>query len=361
MDTLPPIPTPVSQRWREFRIRVLPLLFFVVIAFAATALWKEVAIPPMTGVGYVETNSAIVSAPLPGFVAQMSIKRFESVKAGEPICQLVLQDPKVVEAEVNVIRAEIDMIRVGMEPLIARERASLSYYSLRLDMMKARGDQATQNILLRQAMDDFKRQEELFKDKIIPENVFQQAQTKVDTLQTSIIERSNLLETLQANLKNFDLPDITQQSNSPIQAAIAVEEAKLRRLEAMQGTRPLLAPIDGMVSFVYRRTGESVVAGEPLLMISAVQSDQVVAYVRQPLVFQPKIGMDVQVRSRNPRRETGKASVRQVGAQMESYNTAMLPIPSTRPVEWGLPVLLSLPQGLKLVPGELVDIVFEPK
>src|SRR3954452_13530498 len=109
MDTLPPIPTPVSQRWREFRIRVLPLLFFVVIAFAATALWKEAAIPPMTGVGYVDTNSAIVSAPLPGFVAQMSIKRFESVKAGDPICQLVLQDPKVVEAEVNVIRAEIEM------------------------------------------------------------------------------------------------------------------------------------------------------------------------------------------------------------------------------------------------------------
>jgi hypothetical protein len=96
-------------------------------------------------------------------------------------------------------------------------------------------------------------------------------------------------------------------------------------------------------------------------MISAVQTEQIVAYVRQPLVFHPKIGMGVHVRSRTPHRETGPATVVQVGAQMEPYNTAMLPIPATRPIEWGLPVLISLPQGLKLVPGELVDIVFDPK
>ena len=29
MDSLPPIPTPPAQRWREFRIQVLPILVFL--------------------------------------------------------------------------------------------------------------------------------------------------------------------------------------------------------------------------------------------------------------------------------------------------------------------------------------------
>src|SRR6267378_6140723 len=99
MDSLPPIPTPLSQRWREFRIRVLPLVFFGGIVFAGSALWKQVAVPPMMAVGYAETNIASVAAPLPGFVAQMTVRRFQQVKAGEQICQLVIKDPKILAAE----------------------------------------------------------------------------------------------------------------------------------------------------------------------------------------------------------------------------------------------------------------------
>jgi hypothetical protein len=44
---------------------------------------------------------------------------------------------------------------------------------------------------------------------------------------------------------------------------------------------------------------------------------------------------------------------------MEAFDTAMLPVPGTRPTEWGLPVQISMPMGLSLFPGELVDIIFE--
>src|SRR5438105_1540486 len=118
VDALPPIPTPALQRWREFRIRVMPLLFFVVIAAATTYLWKEVAVPPMVGVGYAETNIAAVAAPLPGIVSQMTVKRFQQVKAGDPICQLVLEDPKILAAQLAVVEAEIQLIRIGMAPLV---------------------------------------------------------------------------------------------------------------------------------------------------------------------------------------------------------------------------------------------------
>src|SRR5436309_15397515 len=115
-DPLPPIPTPMLQRWREFRIRVMPLIFFLLLACASGFLWKQVAVPPMVGVGFAETNIAAIAAPLPGIVAQMTAKRCQQVKGGEPVCQLVLKDPKIVAAEFAGVDAEIEIRRVGMAP-----------------------------------------------------------------------------------------------------------------------------------------------------------------------------------------------------------------------------------------------------
>jgi multidrug resistance efflux pump len=361
MDSLPPIPTPASQRFREFRIRVMPIIFFLAIVAATSLLWKQVAIPPMMAVGFVETNVANVASPLPGIVAKLSVKRFQQVKAGEQICQLILEDPKVLTAQVAIVQAEIQNIRTSMAPIFRLSQLELDYYRLRLDLMKERGLQATELISLADAEDDFTRSKQLFKDNVIPEVKYQQVKATRDLLFVSVTERSNLLQNLDHQLKGFVIPENTPGSLSPIDAAIAIQEAKLREIEAAQGPRPLYSPIDGMVTFVNRQSGEGVTAGTPVVTVSAMQAEQIIAFVRQPLVFQPKQGMTVHVRSRSPRRETGEAKVIQVGAQMEPYDTAMLPVPGTRTTEWGLPVQITMPMGLNIFPGELVDIIFDKK
>ena len=45
MDKLPPIPTPASQRWREFRKQVLPTIMFVGVALSVAFLWKSLVAP----------------------------------------------------------------------------------------------------------------------------------------------------------------------------------------------------------------------------------------------------------------------------------------------------------------------------
>jgi len=359
MEPLPPIPTPASQRFREFRIRVMPIIFFLAVVTAAVFLWKDVAIPPMMAVGFVETNVANVAAPMPGIVAEMSVKRFQSVKAGDQICKLMLRDPQGLKAELASVQAEIQNITIGMGPALGQVRAQLDYFNLRLQLMKERGEQATQLIALEQAEGDFKRAQELFTEKVLNAAKFEQAKTLRDSLVASVTERSNLLQTLDRELKTFVIPEHGSGSLNPIQAAIAVQEAKLHEIEAAQGPRPLFSPIDGMVTFVSRQSGEAVTAGTSLVTVSAVDADQIIAFVRQPLSFQPKQGMAVHVRSRTPRRQTGEARVIQVGAHMEAFDTAMLPIPGTRPTEWGLPVQISMARGLSLFPGELVDIIFD--
>src|SRR5947207_11363538 len=100
MDSLPHIPTPVSQRWREFRIRVMPLAFFAVLAITVGVLWREVAIPPTYAVGFVETNGAIVSVPMDGQISQLAVKRFQQVKAGDQLCQVIIKPNNILTTEI---------------------------------------------------------------------------------------------------------------------------------------------------------------------------------------------------------------------------------------------------------------------
>ena len=55
MDSpLSPIPTPASQRWREFRIRVLPVVVFLCIVLGASVLWLNF-VAPVARVGSTDT------------------------------------------------------------------------------------------------------------------------------------------------------------------------------------------------------------------------------------------------------------------------------------------------------------------
>jgi hypothetical protein len=46
MDSLPPIPTPLAQRWREFRIEILPLIVFVSTLVAIALMWRSYLLRP---------------------------------------------------------------------------------------------------------------------------------------------------------------------------------------------------------------------------------------------------------------------------------------------------------------------------
>ena len=77
-DKLPPIPTPASQRWREFRIQVLPFVVFLTVLTGIIFLWKSYVQP--TGViGYADTNLVNVTSLQDGLVSQLLVERFQDV------------------------------------------------------------------------------------------------------------------------------------------------------------------------------------------------------------------------------------------------------------------------------------------
>jgi hypothetical protein len=70
-ESLPPIPTPVAQRWREFRIQILPIIVFVGILAAILMMWRNFVQPPSV-VGEAQAVKAKVAGPEEGVIADMN-------------------------------------------------------------------------------------------------------------------------------------------------------------------------------------------------------------------------------------------------------------------------------------------------
>ncbi len=359
-----PIPIPLSQRWRDFRMRLLPIIVVGFTIFTVAGIWREhVAAPTM--LGEVAAVRSTVNSPEAGSLANLHVKAFDRVQSGDSLAQVIRTDPRVVEHTLAVIGAEIELIRVGMEPLVGPARQALQHESLRLDKMSKRVDLASAQVRLNRARSEYERYRQLHEAGLVPQDELEALESEWRALETETGELTALIEDLEARLAASQPPSAPEdegitESERRLQAAIAVQEEELRLAEAQLRPVTVTAPMDGMVSAVNRRTGEHVEAGEPILTISGYESDRIVAYMRQPLVIEPEPGMIVEVRSRGQDRAHAEAVVMEVGPHLEQISETLLrPLNVFDETELGLPLLIALPSELSLRPGEIVDIILE--
>lgn len=360
MDPLPPIPTSPAVRTREFRSRLLPkVVFGVILLFIVLLWWLYISAPVL--VGQVEPITTFVNSPKAGILKKLDLVRLQQVKAGDVVAEVATTDPKVVDSSLAVIRSEIDLLKVNMEPEMTEQRYAIQYDRLRLDAMSQRVDLASSKVKLQQAENDLRRAAALAKTKIVSDSQYEQSQATRDKLLSDVQERTKLVSEMEKSLEAHQLrDDKSVKMPGPaeiLRASIAVQEAKLALTEAELQPIVLKAPIDGVVSVITRRPGETITPGEPIATITAMTSDHILGYIRQPIAVRVATGMSVEIQARSFNRPIGKGTIVHVGTQLEPINPVLLltSSASTTPV-LGLPLEISLPPGLKLVPGEIVDL-----
>jgi multidrug resistance efflux pump len=356
------IPTPWPERWRDVRLRFIPMLLFIAIVFALAILWKDYAATPKL-VGEAEVVPSNVSSYKPGLLAQLSVDRFQKVKAGDVIGQVLLTDPKIVSASLAVTLAEIVALRAGQQPVANEQRLAMENLEIRLHWMAQRAQLGMAKADLQVADADFHRTEQLFKDKIVSERAYDLAKSKEESLQTEVNELNQSVEEQGrkiALLQPSNTVEITQVNDEALQAAVAVQESKLRLTEAEMSPITLRAAVDGMVDVIYHRVGEAVTAGEPIVSIAPLNAVRIVGYLRPPIIEEPKAGARVEVTTRGPKRQAGDAKVVEVGTQFEPLPLALQIPARLANTEMGLPLSISVPSSLKIRPGELVDLTLFP-
>jgi multidrug resistance efflux pump len=287
-----PIPIPLAQRWQDARERLVPFLVFGISLCVIGVLWRNHVAAP-TLVGQAEPVLADVTSQKPGMLTSLNVVRFQKVKAGEPIGLVMLAEPRLLESSLAVIRAEIDMLRANMRPVAAQQRNALDYNHVRLDWMRQRAELAGVRVNLQLAETELCRTQELFKAKICSQRELDVATATQAGLKQQVEELARLVAEGDENFKLLqptNTLEIAKISDDPLRAAIAVQESKLRLTEAELSPITLRASIDGIVTAIYRRSGEAVVAGQPIVALATLSPVRIVGYVSSPLRQEPKPG-----------------------------------------------------------------------
>lgn len=352
-ETNQPVPVPLNRRWREFRIRYLPIVVFVAVAGVVALLWQD-HVTPTQAVGLAMADQYELRSPREGIVRTLSKARFDLVAADEVVLALHPAHAEQLQAQLEVIRAEILMIRTGLEPVIGQQRNQLNYEQLRIDMMNARIQLAADRLERDRLQREVERNQQLFDQNLLSAAEYDRLVTEVESFNLRIREGEELLTELADRLSRIAaLWSDEDPYGTSVQAAITVKEKELEVLEAELSPAPLTAPAGGIVSDVLRRNGEYVVAGEPLMQIRSETVGFVVGYIRQPLTRIPENGANVQIHSKS-RNEIYEGVIAQVGFQLEPIHEALLRPGLT--VEYALPIRVHVAPDTPILPGEIVDI-----
>jgi len=352
MEPLPKIPTPPRLVWRELRHRLVPGVAFAAALVVAAVLWRDQAAMPHF-VGEVEAITSAVITVEDGSLLALGVDRFEAVSRNQVIGEVRVMDPDSVRVELASIATELQVTQTRIAQ--DQQRILQDFEQLRLSWLQERVALATARVELQFAESELVRMGKLAVEKLVSDDQFDLARSVAESRRAEVSEREKLVGELEASLKRLAPDDAGRFDaviNGRINQAIAAQE-QLLRMDAKTVT--LRAPIDGLVTAVHHRPGERIRRGEPIVTITATNSERIVAYLRQPAAAPPQAGDTVQVRSRGNRRLTGIAQVLRVGHHYESVSTNLAAAnPGFAPR--GLPVLISLPANMALLPGELVDL-----
>lgn len=351
-DKLPPIPTPASQRWREFRIQVLPFIVFILMLCAIVYLWRSY-VRPIGVVGFAETNVVNVTSLNDGMLTDLLVERWQMVKPGQEIAVIANTDPDLIKAQLAVAQTELNLMRARLKADV--DRIALSYLQIKIDLRKEQVDRAIAEANLTNASNNFARVAGLTKSGGQSQADYDKAKSEKEALEAEVLERTRLINELQVTLATAAN---TASTTGPelVDAAI---EAKSRELDVILKPSTLKAPIGGMVSLVHHVKGERILRGMPIVAISDPETRRIIGYIRQPLTTVPTTNDLVEITTSSQPRRVGQGRILNVGAQLEPINPALLSV-DTKRMEVGLPILVSVPAGLRLLPGEYVNLTVQP-
>lgn len=358
---LPPIPTPPAQRWRQVRLVYLPRTVFAIGVILAAILWSR-WVTPAALVAEADIVGADVRPTQAGTLVSLKVAMQQPVKAGQVIGQVANANPGLLDSTLAVIRAEMAMIAATMQGVTDRQRVALEFERLQLEWMGHRVELAGLQGRLQQAEAEFTRLEPLHRSGMITQEAFDRVRIDRDALSKQAKQQADMVTQIEPRIRGFSTPEKQAaglSTDGAIAAAIKVQEAKLKLAEEQLKPEPLTAPIDGVVSLILRKPGETVIPGEVVVRVNATRPPQITGFLRQPLPSIPKPGAVATVRTRGQPRVSGEAKVLHVGAAMEPITPSLLAalhLPPNQLVEPGLRVVIAVPAGMNIRPGEHVDV-----
>ncbi|MBS3822154.1 MAG: HlyD family efflux transporter periplasmic adaptor subunit [Phycisphaerae bacterium] len=376
------IPTPLSQHVRRFRHQGLPVLVFIGLIIGLGALWKAQQTRQWAS-GEAYAVSYELTAPADGVLTRIPFdaEPMAVVSAGDIVAQL---DSEPLTAEIDAMRGDLAALRAQVaateaelaleeardqrDQLLALRRLALDVQRHELDVLDRRVQLQTDRIELLSLEAEYNAVEAVHAVGVETDYTLKNIRLQRDIAQQRVVggeaalERAkDQLEDLNARLATHgDLPDADPRLSAllgPIRKQIAAQEARVRQLELQREALTVRSPITGEIAAIYRRPGQAVCLGEPIMTIVSVEpSREVISYVREGAGHTPRRGDHVRIQSRSGARKVVTGKVVRVGAGIQPIPTHQLR--DQQRLEWGLPVRIAIDEPGRLMPGELVNVTY---
>ena len=383
----------------RLRLQILPFLVWLAAVIAVGFLFYHRS-QRFEILGLAQGDVRQIAATCTGRLKNVPVRLFDEVRKGDVVAVLdTVPDNVHLEAELATANAEIQRLMATLantqENLIAEtanmetgrtatqrrffvdvENAKLHVLELKtqVEIDKATLDEMEQNArnyLVQNISDQ--------NDTVYYE--LKKMKGRRDVLAKTIEENKRLLRQARSDLKQAEQRKDEFASLQPqyppvdtalevIRREIKIQEKKIDELLARSEPVILKSPIDGIVvqlhgrarntaawrpgEFVVRGQDEVVLAGDSILSIAEAKPREIIAYATQNQLGGLREGMPVQlVKSTEPPQIAG-STVAYLGPTLERLPECLWQVPNTP--QWGYPVMIPIPPGLKLISGEMVGI-----
>jgi multidrug resistance efflux pump len=409
----------ITQRHRYAIKRFVPFIAWVAAALWSLGEWSE-RNSVLTFGGQVVADSWEVSGTTTGTVKSVRVELYEHVEAGQLLASLddtvflaeleasrkelvrLESQVRATQAELQSSAAEVsgdwtsdlrrfqvDVQRLRIEVLdldlqekkiqanLRRQQDTQESCSLRLTVLSSKETVAENNLqrletLSRQgsvAVADADRARkqwlETVNEKLVLEQELRLAIGQIETLSTTLeslklsgVANQGQLSLAQKRLDEFvstqpvTIPQLDDPRVKTLKDAVDVHVARLEIFAAQYRALQLHAESAGIVTSILAHPGQSVLPGEPIVLLTKSKATQAIGWLKRRVAAEVILDLEFSIVSLDNKRFPASLEiVAPVFEQMPQVLWMNQNIP-----EYGQPILLSLPTGNDLLPGEPVLI-----
>jgi HlyD family secretion protein len=251
----------VKRKWKIW-LAILAVVVVAVVVLAAVRRSRAGIVEVQTGYVLRQDLASVVTASgeikprnyinigtnamVPSRLTDILVREGDRVKKGQLLARLESVQP---EAEVAAQKAALSSSEADSAAAEASVRAADE------NLVTARATVDRTKTELEQARLNYSRAEQLFKDKLIARQDFDQRRLEYDARQAALREAEARFEQLKAQRSQM----VSQLAAA--QKRIALSQANLKRAADVLQRTMTLAPLDGVVTNLPVRVGETVVPG----------------------------------------------------------------------------------------------------
>jgi len=380
-------------RFGRFNLHVVPILVWLAALAVVIFLFRHRS-QRVQVLGITQGRMYQVSAPVDSRLKIVAVELFEDVSKGQVLATL---DDTQLNAQVAIVYAEIEHLMAQLlsvqdtmlaeaanmenNALISKRQYDIDVENARLRILEQKALIETDKVSLEDLSVEVKIAAELLEEDAISPYELQKAEVLYNVLAKKIELNRQLLSQAEQDLEQarqrceeFSRLKIAHPSIDialeTIRKQINVQEKIIDELSVQRDALKITSPIDGIVTQiqvssnqaavrrpgedVLRRPGEFVLAGDPILVVAEKEPTEIIAYIGQEQLAKVKETMVVQIVKNTEPAQIASSQVISLSPTMELIPQRLWRNPNI--AQWGRPILIKIPPGLKLLPGETVGI-----